>query len=344
MSLAESLTHGVLSVIGSPFEPDGELEVEQDLSCLYRYAAKNRMALLCLDALSRRGIELFRDHCEKLSNIYLQALDLVVRVSDLLEEVGVDYAFFKTLRPYREATVDVDVLTLGSSYDDALRTVSEAGYYLLDRGPLSATFRDPVSGLGVDIHDEIGVSHLVYLDKEKLWNHVERREVLGGGSVRTLSQAADLLAVISHSVLKEQMYVLSEYYSTLFHLHDDSSGRIASTLRSLAEGCNLGLALKIHLGITASLHRYVHGFVPRCITDSCDDLETGLREYSRARKLSTGFPLKYHPITIAEALAGLLKESKVRHSIALQVLKMFDPHLSLRVAKELFLHTTRETY
>jgi len=344
MNVAGRLTRTLLSVVGSPFEAQRDVKVEEDLSSVYSYAAQNRMALLCLEALDGRGIKVFRDDCEKLGNNYSQAMGLAIRVSDLLEDAGVDYALFKSLRPYREATVDVDALAFGSSYDDALKAMREAGYSLLERGPLSATFRDSESKLGVDIHDEIGVSHLIYLDKEKLGKHVVRREVLGGGFVRTLSPAADLLAIISHSVLKEQMYVLSEYYSTLFHLYEDPGGTIASSLRSLAEKCKLEFALKIHLGITASLHRDVHGFVPECIEDARDGLEIGSWEFSRARKLGIGFPLKYYPMTTAKALAGLLRESKGRHSVALQALKMFDPHFSLRVAGQLFRHMTRETY
>jgi len=343
MSLAKGLTRSLLSVVGSPFNRVTELELNQDLSSLYRYAARNRMALLCLDALHGKDINVFSDDRKKFHNIFLQTLDLVVRVSSLLERAGVDCVLFKTLRPYREATVDIDILTLGSSYGDALKAMNGAGYLLLERGPLSATFRDPVSRLGVDIHDEIGVSHLVYLDKGKLGKQVVRREV-PGGIVRTLSPAADLLVIISHSVLKEQMYVLSEYYSTLFYLHGDPSGTIATSLRILAERCKLELALKIHLGITASLHRDVHGFVPRCIKDASDDLEVGSWEFSRTKKLGVGFPLKYHPMTTARALAGLLKEPKGRRSVALQALKMFDPHSSLRVAGQLFRHITRETY
>lgn len=344
MSSARNMTRALLSVVGSPFEPQRDLVVKEDLSSLHRYAAKNRMALLYLDALNRRGLNVFQDDHEKLSNNYSQAIDLMIRVSDLLEEAEVDYALFKSLRPYREATVDIDILALGSSYHDVLKAMSEAGYSLLQRGPLSATFEDPVSRLGVDIYGEIGVSYLTYLDKEKLREHVVRHEVPGGRLVRTLSAAADLLAVIAHSVLKEQMYVLSEYYSTLFYLHDDSGEAVANSLMSLAQKCKLELALEIHLGITASLHNDVHGFVPKCIRDTWDGFEIGPWEFSRARRLGTGFPLKYHPVTIAKALAGLLKESKGRRSVALQAVKMFDPRFSPSIARKLFQHMTRDTY
>lgn len=344
MGFPKMMAHTLLSLVGSPFESGRNADGNIDLQPLYRYAAKNRMTLLYLDALERRGIEMFREDREKLSKTYSHAINLMLRVSDLLEEAGLDYAFFKSLRPYREATVDVDLLAFGSGYLDALKLMNKAGYSLLERGALSATFRDPVSKLGVDVHDEIGVSYVIYLDKEKLSEHVVRREVSGLGFVRTLSPAADLLAVISHSVMKEHMYALSEYYSTLFCLRDESSVTFVDSLRSLAERCKLESALEIHLGITASLHRDVHGFVPKCIMDAWDGLETGSWEFSRTRRLGVEFPLKYHPVTIAKALTGLLKESKGKRSMALQALKMFDPRFSPRVASRLFQHIAREMY
>jgi len=339
----ERLTRSLLSVVGSPFEPQRDMRIDEDLSSLYRYAINNRMALLTLDALNKRGINVFRDDYEKLGNNYLQAMDLMVRVSDLLEEAGIDFVFFKSLRPYREATVDIDVLVFGSSYRDVLKAVGEAGYFLLERGPLSATFRDPVSKLGIDIHEEIAVSHLIYLDKEKLDKQVVRREVPGGGIVRTLSPAADLLAIICHSVLKEQMYVLSEYYSTLFYLYANKDGAVLRSLASLAEECNLDFVIETHLGMTASLHKEFHGFIPNCIQQTYGR-QDGSWEFSRVSRLGLGFPAKYHPLTVVKALSSLLKERKGKRGIAVQTSKMLDPRFCLRLSTHLIQHMMRQAY
>jgi len=344
MPSTDNLTFNLLSVVGSPFESPKDIWVVEDSSSLCRYAAKNRMALLCLHSMDKRGMAVPRDYLEKLGINYSQALDLVVRVSDTFEKSGVDYAFFKSLRPYPEATVDVDILVFGSDYGKALEAMSGAGYLRLETGPLSATFRDPVSGLGVDIHDEVGVSHLIYLDKDRLTGSVMGCEVSDGCFVRTLSPAADLLAVMAHSVLKEQMYVLSEYYTTLFYLYADNRGTVLGSLRSLAEKCSLGFAVEAHLGITASLHKEVHGFIPKYIERVSGELQDGSWEFSRVRRLGLDFPFRYHPLTVVKALSGLPKEKKGKRSVAIQTSKMFDPRFCLRMTRDLLQHVTRETY
>lgn len=344
MSFTGNLTRSLLSVVGSPFKPLTDVNVDDSLSSLCRYAAKNRMALLCLDSLDRRGILVPGDYYEKLSTNYSQALRLMVRVSEVFEKSAVDYAFFKSLRPYREATVDVDVLALSSAFWQALEAMYGAGFLHLETGPLSATFREPSSGLNVDIYDEIGVSHLIYLDKDKLSKCVVSREVSDGHFVKTLSPAADLLALMAHSVLKEQMYVLSEYYTTLFCLHADDGETVLASLKRLAEECSLGFAVETHLGVTASLHKEVHGFAPRCIQRMYGELQHGSWEFSRVKRLGLSFPLKYHPLTVVQALAGLLKELKGRRGIAVQASRIFDPRFCLRFTTHLLHHIMRETY
>jgi len=171
-----------------------------------------------------------------------------------------------------------------------------------------------------------------------------RREVSDGCFVKTLSPTADLLAVMAHSVLKEHMYVLSEYYTTLFHLHAFNGESVLTSLRSLAEECGLTFAVETHLGVTASLHKWVHGFVPRCIERMYGELRDGSWEFSRMKRLGLEFPLRYHPLTVVKGLSGLLKDLKGRRSIAVQGSRMLHPHFCLRTTTDFLQHIMKETY
>ena len=79
---------------------------------LYRVALVNKVVLTYLSRCECDG------KCVGLRNYHflrLRALlDVVSRVSRVLEECGFRYAVFKTLRPFNEGVADVNILCLGS--------------------------------------------------------------------------------------------------------------------------------------------------------------------------------------------------------------------------------------
>jgi G3E family GTPase len=66
--------------------------------------------------------------------------------------------------------------------------------------------------MNIDLTTQIAVSGLVYLNKELLFDNVSRLEVYEM-RIQTLEPSADLLVVAAHSIFKEQMYTLSDYYT-----------------------------------------------------------------------------------------------------------------------------------
>jgi hypothetical protein len=339
-----SLTHQFLRSIGSPFANSNHEICTEDLSRLYYYALKNRMALLYLESLKKLGKlgSLQKEH-DKLIGEYAKTEKTIYRVSKMLDRASINYTFFKSIRPYRESTVDVDILVFGSKYEEVIRAMQSAGYKFLGYGPLSTTFRDKEARMDLDIYDEVGVSHIIYLDKDLLTKFVGYRKLSNGDVVRCLIPEADLLAVIAHSVVKEQMYVLSEYYTTLHYLAAMKREAMDSFL-SLIDKCRMRLAVKTHLGITALLHHGAHSSMPVILMQLLRKLELDRLELMRVEEMGFNMPYKYHPVTIIKALVEKFGEEKARRSFALQALNMLNPSFASSVVKMTIYHFFRETY
>ncbi|MBC8224471.1 hypothetical protein H8E65_07785, partial [Candidatus Bathyarchaeota archaeon] len=273
----------LLRVVGSPFAESTHSVPAEDAQGLYELARRNRMGLLLLTSLGDDDVPASLEE-ERASMIEKseETIRLIPRVASILQDAGLNYSLFKTIRPYPYTTVDLDVIAFDGDLEPFGEAFTAAGFITLDEGPLSTTFRDPESSIGIDIYDEIGVSKIIYLDKRNLLDHVVDVEVggpdgsapdlhvvdveVGGGTVRALDPASDLLAIISHSIIKELMYVLSEYYTTLYTLDATTPGELDSLVTQASEHRLISPA-SLRLGISAALHQLAHGLIPENIMD-----------------------------------------------------------------------------
>ena len=89
-----------------------------------------------------------------------ETIRLIPRVASILEDAGLNYSFFKSIRPYPYTTVDLDIIAFDGDLEPFGEAFTAAGFITLDEGPLSTTFRDPESGIGIDIYDEIGAGNI----------------------------------------------------------------------------------------------------------------------------------------------------------------------------------------
>ena len=334
----------LLNLIGSPFA-DGPASVEiDDPLSVYDFAARNRIRLLCLDSMTgtQRNPALDRKRVELLDR-YEKTLGVVRDASRLLDGVGLEYAFFKSSRPYREATVDLDILIFGDRHPLAVNTLKDGGYLLLEEGELSTTLCDETVPLKVDLYDEIGVSRIIYLDKDRLQTYTTTHRLEDGIDMRTLDSKADLLALMTHSIIKEQMYVLSEYFTTIGFM-DGMDTRELEAFVELARNCHAQHAASTHLSITAFLHNRVHGFVPERLESTLHILGTSPKECSRLAKNGLSMPHRYSASTLAHSLLEKLNEPKARDSIISQVAGLLSPSFNRKFFGAVFDHLVRESY
>lgn len=346
------LTKRLLQIVGSPFEhKKNEIVGHKNFplgntSEIYQYATTNRMSLLYLEALKRLNkLTSLKEEYDKLLEKYAKTNEVINRASNVLNTTGVEYALFKSIRPYQEVTVDIDILVFGifADYEQVIHLLHEEDYVFLGDGPLSTTFCDGRVKIGLDIYYEIGASHVIYINKNHLKGFVCDRKLPKYNSVLSLCPEADLLAVIAHSVIKEHMYVLSEYYTTIYYLAEMNESKLKSFL-SLVDRCKLRLAAQTHLGITALLHYKAHGFIPSILSRLLEELEVNQLELSRIEKKEFVVPYKFHLLTIFRALIEKFKERKARRSFALQFFRMMNLKFSLSLITDVIQHIIRESY
>jgi len=89
----------------------------------------------------------------------------------------------------------------------------------MDKGMYSITMYNSLYELKVDLHLEISVSNIIYINKEYLFNHVIERKI-EDATIRTLDDCAEILVVANHSVYKEHMFTLNDYYTIILLLNN----------------------------------------------------------------------------------------------------------------------------
>lgn len=336
-------TFDLLKIIGSPFIDsikEGEL---LNADGLFEYAKKNRMPLLYLKYASELGIK--DKHTEDYLGLFNQWNEIEFRIKKVinhLDQSDISYYTFKSIKPYREVTVDIDLL-ISEHYEKAVRLLNDSGYIRLDRGPLSSTFRDPEYKIDYDIYNELGVSQIIYFDKDKVKDWIFQKPLETGGYINSLLPEIDLLAVIAHSVIKEQMYILAEYYTTLFYLENMNGEKIDNFIE-MTRKLKLKCAVKAHIGITALIHKLVHRKVPRPLKKIIDNLGVDELEIHRLKKSQIKTPHKFHPITLVKSLSEKFTESKSRRSMAKQLQSMVNPTFTKSFIPQFISHVVRETY
>lgn len=334
----------LLRLIGSPYSSSSlrNASVGVDPKFL-QYSLKNRLSLLYLDAIRQaEGFDIFQEVYDQHIAKYSETFDAVARISRTLTTADIDHAVFKTLRPYISTTVDIDVIIFGSTldYEKAIKETELADYEKLARGPMSTTFRDPIMKIGVDLYDEVAVSYVTYIDKTKLEDYVIDTELPSGEQVKTLACEADLIAIIAHSIIKENMYTLSEYYTYVYYLEKLNVDYFVK----LAKETHLESPTRTHTAITAMLYELAYGTLPLKLKQILD--KTGMEKLELAQVIRNDLrmPHKYHPVTIARCLLEVSQERKTRKGIANQILHSFNASFSRDFFKKLNLHIARETY
>jgi hypothetical protein len=340
-----NLTLKLLKTIGSPFaEPEAEIFGERELVEFYNYAEMNKISLLFLDSYRRKGnLGGLESAYKKSYARYLKIDELMGEVSHLLTESGIEHVIFKTIRPYIAETSDVDILILKDrDYAKAVRDLNSL-YGVLGYGPESITFYSPKADIGIDLYRNIAVSHVEYLNKEELFRFTIEKQLSYKNHVMTLSPEADLLAIIAHSMIKEQLFTLAEYYTFLYHLSALDRGRV-NDLVSLINNTNTSMSAEPFITLTSILHKACHGKTPSVLRELLANFPETRLEAKRFNESDLKVPHSYSVLTLAKALSEKMKNERTKRSLAIQLWNMLKPSFSMSVIDRVLEHRIRETY
>src|SRR4030042_410311 len=126
-------THKLLQIIGSPFVELNNRVVCFDADKLFNYSKKNRMPLLYLKSLSKmKGYEDYVEEYLRLNNDWINIEERIKKVVRILREEDIKFTTFKSIKPFREVTVDIDLLIM-DSYEKTLKLLAKSDYILLQR-------------------------------------------------------------------------------------------------------------------------------------------------------------------------------------------------------------------
>jgi hypothetical protein len=211
---------------------------------------------------------------------FQRIIETIQEASRLLESNGIKYAVIKTLRPYPEDTADIDILIFGDDFEyyegikvlssvfkpiDAVLKKAELGLYDYRSFKIlpyaGYPYRDKIK---LDIHKELAVLNMVYVDKNKLRMHVRRIKLLSGGETRVLTPSMEILINVAHSVIKENSFSLADYLTTLYYLAELRESEI-DALTSLVIEDRLKTTFRWYMGIASTLHLMAHGFIPKSL-------------------------------------------------------------------------------
>lgn len=337
-----SLTIEILRTLGSPFAPAVKKQKETTtLATAFEFSRKNRMLFFYMDRMNAFNQTDFSVFYEKENMRRIEMEHAVAKVSRVLASSNIKHAVFKTIRPYKSTTVDIDTLILkDGDYVKSIEAMKKAGYRLIVRGPRSTTMWDREANIGVDLYEQIAVSFITYIDKQTLKEYFITKALSDGEQIQTMRPEADLACIIAHSIMKEQLYTLSEYYTFLYYLEQLNVEKFLE----IAKSNNLTSATRIHTAITALLHRTAHGNTPEKLNRILNYLGEEDFETTRVIQHNYSTPHKYHSITIVRSLLEIAKSSTVRKSMSIQLYQIAHPVFARKFLNSLLGHVIRETY
>jgi len=204
-----------------------------------------------------------------------------------------------------------------------VEAVRGRGYIFMEKGDYCTTFQDYrtrfKTAAMIDVYDGVSVGHLIYLDKRRLSSYVVEKDLPKGGKTNIFAPEAELLVTIAHSAIKENRYILAEYYATLHYLALMDQTSIERLIGLIKEN-KLVNAGRWHLTITSILHKLAYGFVPERLSDLL--LRLG-GPWSRVYKeifRSNYPPYKCDPVTLTSIFKEKLQDNTFKRSLCTQIL------------------------
>jgi len=352
----------LLRTIGSPFVLEQELPGNKDEALqLYAYAVKNKIGLLYLEVLKNQGkLEEFQlvSNYEEEQKKHDEQVITAKRIAELLNSCGINYAIFKSIMPFIATPNDIDILHFGSDseYKRAIEIMLRSNYIEV-KGEADAQqcmFHDIRDGCcpkphphdkdayDVDLYQKATASYIIYLDKRKLEKHITEID-MSGTQIKVLTPEAELVTVITHSVIPEQLFTLFTYYATLHYLARMNPEEISQFIH-IAKENSVTFPVRAHCSLNAELHHVAHGFIPQKVEEVLAGLGNEANERKSLVKNNFKMPHRHSWLTVIRALLEKTKESEFRKSVPKQAINMLNPRLAKWVISEVILRRKRETY
>lgn len=343
----------IIRIIGSPFiacSPPNLVNEKNETKHLLQIADINKVHLLYIES----AIKLLKE-CSQLQFIhsvyrqkYKKVLSSIMDVAKILNDSGIQYAVFKTLKPFPTVPSDVDLLAFeDKGLNKAHHLLRMRGYKIVKVGPNSITLKNPKLDFKIDMHKEIAVSHLIYIDKHELENYLEIK-YMGGIPIVVFSQEVDTLISMNHSIYKEQIYTLADFYNILYTLSDITKKQYANFIE-LTKTQKSNLAVLSTLAFTTLLHKMAFNYIPSDLIQLYAELAPTTCHFAinhEVRKLlnSKDLPHKFSPITVTVAILAKLQYPRSRRNFPKQLKAFLKASFLRDFSEQIWQHIKHDTY
>jgi len=353
-----NLTLNLIRQIGTPFKPDRVWEKAEESKEIYIYAFKNRVGLLYLLGLKEVGkLHKLGAEYEKLNYRAKETMVTAARAGKVLNQAGIDYVIFKSIRPFPATPNDVDIVCLDgkSGYKKAINALYKAGYFTFNKdAPMQVLFSDPRGkskatwdkrgGIYyVDLYRAPAADHFIYLDPKKMRDGIVFKE-LNGYRVKILRPEIELAAILMHSVFPEKTFTLELFYS-ICHSFSKFDKEQLEKFIDFSRRNHIVFPIRVCLSITSLLHAEAFGYTPDAITQVLKEFGGEYRKEVlsfKAKNMET--PYNFLVSSFFIAFFRKLKEPVSLKSLAVQGLHMLNPFFMKDVFVSLYKRTVKGTY
>ena len=343
----------IIRIIGSPLiksDPPNLIYKKNEIKHLLRIADTNKIHLFYIESM----IKLLKE-CPQLRSIYSayrqkyqDFLSWIMDIAKILNDSGIQYAVFKTLKPFPVIPSDADLLAFeDKGLNKANHLLKMRGYKILKVGPNSVTLKNPKLEFKIDMHKEIAVSHLIYMDKHELENYLKIKYI-GGLPIVVFSQEVDTLISMNHSIYKEQIYTLADFYSILYTLSGITKKQYANFIE-LTKTQKSKLAVLSTLAFTTLLHKMAFNYIPSDLIQLYAELAPKTCHFAtnyEVRKLlnSKDLPHKFSPITVTAAILAKLQYPRTRRNFPKQLKAFLKASFFRDFSEQIWQHIKHGTY
>jgi hypothetical protein len=322
-------TQLLVKIIGMPnISPTCLNDVsEVTLKRLFPLAVKNKVPILFLEKALKLHSE--SEYLQTTYKTYSKrasvARSLIRRVCEVLNNVHLDFVIFKTVKPFPSFGADVDVILFSrEDFMQAFESLIQNGCKLDGYGAFSATLYSAPHVMNVDLHLQISVSRLVYLDTKLMRGHIAGINV-DDTQVPVLDGPASIITYSAHSIYKEQILTYADFYTIVFEILQMDERKLEITA-NLANELHAGLCTKTTLLLADNLIRTIlNRSVPEIRRAAelikVSTIEKKIIEYLTSNlEQNLKLPYGYPPSAVAAAFASkVFSDPILRGSVADQI-------------------------
>lgn len=331
----------VLRTIGYPTGDGFDRKSRTESQEMYDIARQNKIGSLYIQALSETGSinELQRQESER-ESFHDKLTDTYVRLSDAIPK-NINYVAIKSVYPFKADFKDIDLLVFDDDIQRLKSILLDSGFDLVSNTPVSFDVIDHQTQIQVDVQTKMAVRRVVYLDKSTISDSTTTRSV-GQFEIPVPNQAADLAAIIAHSVI-EQLYILKEFYYAIFALESMEDNELNEFV-SIIKKNNLEAACVAFLSVTRELSIKAFSQYPDNLQRILEEFGVSEEEVNSLYHSEYTFPHRYSRKTGILTIADKFKNWKFLSSLLSELPHLLYPPTFLYLLGEVKERFTRSHY